>query len=217
MYDNLNHFLDSGGSLIYLGGNGIYEVGTYYNDQADCEDYPAMMFFGGNDNESNANRQSYLFGNPLASGTRPNPVSILGVATMTETPVQGSPYYVLQDYVLQGHSWFNGTGLYVGAPFGGSGLNKGGSNTTGAASAWEIDDTWGHGPLPVGTQVLANAGSLPHGLPGWRTSPGTGADMTIYQHPIGKGWVFSAGSITFGGSLVVDKNIKIILANVLKL
>ena len=31
MYDNLKRHFDSGGSLLYLGGNGIYERGTYQN------------------------------------------------------------------------------------------------------------------------------------------------------------------------------------------
>jgi hypothetical protein len=38
--------------------------------------------------------------------------------------------------------------------------------------------------------------------------------MTYYEHSQG-GFVFSAGSITFGGSLVVDKKIQTIVRNAL--
>ena len=37
--------------------------------------------------------------------------------------------------------------------------------------------------------------------------------MTFYEHP-GGGIVFSAGSLTFGGSLVIDRTIQELLRNV---
>lgn len=43
---------------------------------------------------------------------------------------------------------------------------------------------------------------------------GAGADMIYYDHP-GGGFVFSVGSITFGGSLVVDRTIQQLMRNVL--
>jgi hypothetical protein len=200
MYDNLKGFLDSGGSLIYLGGNGIYEVGTYYEP-----DKTGMIFLNGNDNETD--RTTWLFRNQ----NRPES-SLLGVATAA-FPVAGSRYIVLQS----GHTFFNGMKFKDGDPFGASGLNTGKGNTRGAASAWEVDDAR-NGPLPDGTQVLANAGTPAPG--GFRNKPGTGADMTIYQHRTGKvkkGWVFSAGSISFGGSLVIDGKIQEIVRRALKL
>jgi hypothetical protein len=42
-----------------------------------------------------------------------------------------------------------------------------------------------------------------------------GAEMTYYPHR-GGGWVFSVGSITFGGSLVVDSRLQQILRNALE-
>jgi hypothetical protein len=43
---------------------------------------------------------------------------------------------------------------------------------------------------------------------------GLGAEMVYYEHP-GGGIVFSAGSLTFGGSLVVDRTIQELIRNVL--
>jgi hypothetical protein len=43
---------------------------------------------------------------------------------------------------------------------------------------------------------------------------GPGAEITYYDHP-GGGFVFAAGSITLGGSLVVDPVLSGLIANVL--
>jgi FG-GAP-like repeat len=191
MWDKLSDFLDSGGSLVYLGGNAIYEVGTYY------EDYTGMVFFGGHDGEEN--RLPYLFRNPPQG--KPETL-LLGVAT-TDTSVPGKPYKVLKaEHPL--FKYPEDTKLKNGDIFGDSGLNTGkeGLNPNGKASAWETD-TSRDGPLPPGLVVLA------------RASPPE-AEMTFYEHP-GGGSVFSAGSIAFGGSLVVDPVLQQIVRNVLAL
>ena len=59
--------------------------------------------------------------------------------------------------------------------------------------------------LPGGLVVLAE------GVP---DAAGPGADMTYYDHP-GGGFVFSAGSLTFGGSLVVDAKLSTLVHNVI--
>ena len=58
--------------------------------------------------------------------------------------------------------------------------------------------------LPQGLTVLAKGLNV----------PGPGADMVTYDHP-GGGLVFSVGSITFGGSLVIDPRLQKIVRNVL--
>ena len=40
MYDNAAAYLDAGGSLLYIAGNGIFEVGEYDNEP-DRDDFPA--------------------------------------------------------------------------------------------------------------------------------------------------------------------------------
>jgi hypothetical protein len=109
-----------------------------------------------------------------------------------------------------------------GDVFGDSGLNTGFGN--GKASAWEVDTTRGPGatgipapgcllnPEPVTTSVLP--GGLVVLAQGAADGVGPGAEITYYDHP-GGGFVFCAGSITVGGSLVVDPVLSGLMANVL--
>jgi hypothetical protein len=102
------------------------------------------------------------------------------------------PYKV----ITAGHWVFEQTGVVAGDLVGASGLNCGG------ASGWELDKL---DPTlrPLGLVHLAKG-----------TNPGRhGADMVYFTHP-GGGGVFSAGSITFGGSLAVDPVLSRMLLNV---
>src|SRR5436853_811816 len=204
MYDNLTAYLDAGGSVIYLGGNGIYENGEYEPDLT------GMVFRAGVEGGPRVNA---IF--RRLSPARPER-SLLGVAT-ERCGVEGSPYEV----VAADHSLLAGTALNAGDTFGDFGLNTGVGN--GKASGWEVDTQNGLGAinipidcdmedgivppsvLPSGTVVLAR---------GKRDNRGPGADMIYYDHP-GGGFVFSAGSLTFGGSLVVDGAIQQIIRNAL--
>ncbi len=97
---------------------------------------------------------------------------------------------------------FADTGLEDGSRFGSSGLNTGGGRFNGMASGWEVDTSSGPGAVGMGCSghTAAPASSLPPGLVILATAGTPGAEMTFYQHP-GGGSVFSAGSLTFGGSL----------------
>lgn len=205
MYDNLKAFLDAGGSVVYLGGNGIYENGEYEDSSQ-----TSMAFRLGVENGPRVNA---LF--RILSPPRPER-SILGVAT-ERCGVSGSPYEVLRAE----HFLFAETGLRNGDTFGNSGLNTGYGN--GKASAWEVDTSNGPGATAIPADCGTESGSpppsqLPDGLVvlarGQHDGVGTGAEMVYYDHP-GGGFVFSVGSITFGGSLVVDSAIQQIMRNVL--
>jgi hypothetical protein len=204
MYDNLKAYLDAGGSLAYLGGNGIFESGVYAAGNTE------MAFRAGVD------------GGPRISETfralsPPRPEwALLGVAT-ERCGVPGSPYEVL----APDHSLFAGTGLTSGDLIGGFGYNTGFGN--GQASAWEVDTS--NGPGAVGITVdcamedaAVPPSSLPAGLTilarGTSDAGGSGAEMVHFDHP-GGGLVFSAGSLTFGGSLVADAALQQIMRNVL--
>lgn len=79
MYENLQTFLASGGSVLYLGGNGIYESGEYTTDQT------GMVFRAG---VEDGPRASALF----RRLTPPKPErAVLGVAT-EQCGVIGAPY-----------------------------------------------------------------------------------------------------------------------------
>jgi hypothetical protein len=203
MYDNLGAYLDAGGHVAYLGGNGVFETGVFDNDDTE------MVFRLG---VEGGPRELALFrtlGKPE--------LGLLGVAT-ERCSVEGSPFLVR----AADHDLFAGTGVADGDVFGDSGLNTGFGN--GKASAWEVDTTRGPGatgipapgcllnPEPVTPSVL------PDGLvvlaQGAADGVGPGAEITYYDHP-GGGFVFCAGSITVGGSLVVDPVLSGLMANVL--
>ena len=153
--------------------------------------------------------------------------SILGVAT-ERCGVSGSAYKV----EAANHPLFagvrlrdKGTGtereLRNGDLFGETGLNTGFGN--GKASAWEVDTSSGGGAISIPVKCATEersvpSSSLPAGLirlaQGEHDGEGFGADMVFYVHP-GGGFVFSVGSLTFGGSLVVDPRIQQLMRNVL--
>lgn len=214
MYANLSAYLDSGGSVLYLGGNGIYENGEYEPGQT------GIIF-----------RQALEGGPRVTSLFRVlDPAmaerSLLGVAT-ERCGVVGSPYRI----ETAGHPLFAGVKVRDpvsgarrqvrnGDLFGEAGLNIGFGN--GKASAWEVDtrDGVGANTVPINCATEDNQippSILPNGLivlaSGEADFEGPGAEMVFYEHP-GGGIVFSVGSLTFGGSLVVDPTIQQLVRNV---
>jgi len=203
MYDNLVGYLDAGGSLVYLGGNGVFEIGAPDNDQKE------MVFRLG---VEGGPRELALF------RTRGKPeLAVLGVAT-ERCSVDGSPFLVR----AAGHDLFAGTGVSDGDVFGDAGFNIGFGN--GKASAWEVDTSRGPGatgipapgcllnPEPVTPSVLpAGLVVLAVGAP---DGVGPGAEITFYDHP-GGGFVLCAGSLTVGGSLVTDAVLSGLVRNAL--
>jgi hypothetical protein len=125
MYERLTDFLGSGGSLIYLGGNGIFEVGTYYADQT------GIVFLNGCEGGP---REPAFFRNQKMPE-----LSLLGVATdPAVSDVDGLAYVVRHAE----HPLFAGTGLKNGDQFGRLGLNTG-KGKNGMASGWEVDTSNG--------------------------------------------------------------------------
>jgi hypothetical protein len=200
MYDNLKAFLDAGGCVAYLGGNGIYENAEYENGGT------SMVFRAGVEGGSRADA---LF--RVLVPARPER-SLLGVAT-ERCAVTGAAYEVVD----AAHPLFAGTGLRTGDPFGEAGLN-------GKASGLEVDTSDGPGATTIPRACITEdrpvpPSSLPSGLivlaRARADDAGRGAEMVYYNHP-GGGFVFSVGSVTFGGSLVVDARIQQIMRNVLQ-
>lgn len=185
MYNSLQKFLDRGGSLLYLSGNGIYWKAVLNNNQM----------------EVRKNFQNHLFdgtqgGYWTKQLNRPES-ALLGVRFQnTEFTVPG-PYKVL----AAGHWVFQGTGLQDGDLIGETGLTKA-RGSSGGASGWETDQMDKYSPK--------NTVLLAQGI----NTVGKGADMVYYDHS-GGGGVFAVGSITFGGSLAVDEDLSRIVKNVL--
>jgi hypothetical protein len=212
MYDNLRSYLGSGGTLIYLGGNGIFENGEYVAGQT------GMMFRQG---VEGGPREPAMF--RLLKPPR-HERAILGVSTERSGALPAA--YLVEDG-REGHPLLAFTGLTRShRRFGDQGFNIWDDGVhEGKASGWEVDTADGPGSvgLPEDSDLDPSAfpvppSALPSGLVvlarGERDDNGKrGADMTLYNHP-GGGFVFSAGSITFGGSLVTDEALRHILLNV---
>ncbi|MBI2765789.1 MAG: hypothetical protein HYX53_07745 [Chloroflexi bacterium] len=197
MMDRLEAYLAGGGSVLYLGGNGLFEQVVF--DEAGA----SLTLLNG---DETLLRDINYFRN--LDPPRPER-AILGVGYRYDNFLTFAPYEIRAG----AHRFFAGTGLSNGDLVGATGLNGGG------ASGWEMDTAM-EGTAPPGKVVSANGaddrGSPPPGtvVLARGTNPGFGADMTAYDTAAG-GVVFSVGSIAFGGSLVGDDNLKAILRNVL--
>jgi hypothetical protein len=194
MYDGLKSYLDGGGRLLYLGGNGIF-------DSVDLSDDLVTMTVHGPESARTAEFRD--IGRPEAE--------LLGVA-YTKNVDARAPYAV----AWPGHPLLEGIRVYGRRPINTRALAAGdligqeGWSThfgavalaDGAASGFEVDQAGG-GTYPV--EVIArgtNADDLER------------ADMVLYRYG-GDGFVFSVGSIAFGGSLVVDPILQTIVRNAL--
>ena len=215
-YDRLQSYLAAGGSLVYLGGNGVFESGEYTADQT------GVVFRLG---VEGGRREPAMF--RLLSPPR-HERGILGVATERSGVTGGA--YVVEDG--QSHHWaFRETGLRDGDHFGDEGFNYEGFSPSGnkygfgngKASGWEVDTCDGPGAVGLpGASELDGRPVPPSRLPdgvlrlarGEAEGELLGADMALYHHA-GGGLVFSTGSLTFGGSLVVDRALSQIVRNVL--
>jgi len=203
MLDNLAAYLAAGGSVLYLGGNGVFERCEYTADGS------ALTFWGGN---PSLGRER----NFLRNLTPPRPErALLGVGfvfnNMDPSRSNRGPYRV----EMAQHPFFGGT-VADGDLIGQDGRN-------GAASGWEIDIS-DNGSAPDGEIVTAFANDdrgnaaaniqvLARGMNPTPDGPHT-AHMTYYETGSG-GFVFSAGSLSFGGSLVQDAKLQTVVKNAL--
>jgi hypothetical protein len=195
--------------LVYLGGNGIYE------NASTCSAGRRWTSVSG----SKAGRAPALFRalDPPVPERAP-----LGVAT-ERCGVLGTPYRInAANHPVRQRAPKAGGGRrqVVNATCSARPVS-----TSATATAWparEVDTSSGIGavgiPPDCATEDLAVPPvALPNGLSCWPLRipmPVASAQMVYYEHP-GGGIVFSAGSLTFGGSLVVDKTIQELIGNVL--
>ena len=117
MYSGLENFMEAGGNLVYLSGNGLYWKGEIRGQQMEVRRDGSSHRFSG-----------------TAGGRRRDcgrlEAAMLGVRfTSSGATSRYAPYRV----ITPGHWIFEGTGVEKGSLIGASGLNKGG------ASGWELD------------------------------------------------------------------------------
>jgi hypothetical protein len=189
-----------GGRLMYLGGNGL-NCDVEFLDEATC--------IYRNEDERRLRATDRAVGNALR-GVPDQPVryesrfhlrheseaALLGVVYDDRGIMTAAPYRVIDSR----HWVFAGTGLREGDLFGQKSLHM---RVPGGASGHETDKI--SPSSPANTHLLARGEN-----PG-----GGGAEMVLHE-PAGGGAVFSAGSIAWPASVLVDEAVSQITASVLK-
>lgn len=192
MYGKLKEFKKEGGSILNLSGNSIYRQVKFTK-------------------QYNLKCVSLKFNKTVEDETK-----LIGVRFDMRGYGSCAPYKVTKP----GHWIFNGTGLKKDDLFGNASLN---SNTKSIQTSFEVD--------PASKPGMAKLKGT--GASGWETdkisstapddvtllAKGTnrangGAEMIIRELKNGS-IIFSASSITFGGSLLVDQNCSQLVKNVL--
>ncbi|HLW64172.1 MAG TPA: N,N-dimethylformamidase beta subunit family domain-containing protein, partial [Gemmataceae bacterium] len=187
MYERVKHWVfHGGGRLLYLGGNGL-------NSEVELFDDDTMIVHNG--------VIKNLWPEGIGAESRfarrvESEANLLGVVFTPSGMMTGAPYRV----VAGSHWIFAGTGLKSGETFGEKSLHM---RCPGGASGHETDKM--SGSSPKGTQLLAKGLNPDDG----------GAEMVLFEPP-GGGAVFSAGSICYPSSLMVDDNVSKITANVIR-
>lgn len=186
MYDTLVKYMDNGGNMLYLSGNGVYWKTVIKGNILEvCKTYETHKLNG-------------TPGGRWSLQLKRNETSVLGVRYQNTGFSVPAPYKVEKE----DHWVFAGTNLKKGALIGKKGLNTA-RGSTGGASGWETDQVDEFTPK---NYVLLAKGT---------NTEGAGADMIYYDHK-GGGGVFAAGSITFGGSLAIDPDLTKMVNNVIK-
>ena len=186
MAANVQQYLDSGGCLFYLGGNGAFRTVDYSADGS------AMT--------TGADAAHWCAEAWQPAG--PMPRTLLGVAY--DIRADGN-YPQRCGYIVDdaSHRFMDGTGLANGDVFATSGRNGGG------ACGWEVDCASGAfegGPPAAGLKILAHGQLV--------TGAGYRGDLAYYD-AAGGGFVLAAGSITVTGSLSTDAALARLVKNAL--
>jgi len=187
MYDRVKDWVyRRGGRLMYLGGNGL-------NCDVEFLDEQTCIYRNDDVRRMREPGAAYESRFHLRGESEAN---LLGVAYDDRGIMTAAPYQVSQ----AGHWVFQGTGLSDGDQFGIRSLHE---RVPGGASGHETDKRTPSSP--AGLQLLARGLNPNNG----------GAEMVAYETPSG-GAVFSAGSICWTSSILVDEGVSRITANVLR-
>ncbi|MDX1944746.1 MAG: DUF6605 domain-containing protein [Pirellulaceae bacterium] len=186
MYDRVKRWVhERGGRLMYLGGNGL-------NCEVEFLDDHTCIY------QNEDERRLRVPGCGLESRfhlRRESEANLLGVVFDYRGIMTAAPYRVVDS----NHWVFRGTGLREGDLFGQKSLHE---RVPGGASGHETDKISPSSPANV--RLLARG----------ENGAGGGADMILHE-PASGGAVFSASSITWPASILVDDAVSRITANVL--
>ena len=191
--NGVENYLSNGGNLCYIGGNGMYWKVTLNENIIECQ----------TDN-----------GNHISDGT-PGGQWRNEKIDKPEEKILGASYtaagyhtYMPYEIINEKHWLFDNMNVHNGDLFGQSLNNK-------FASGDETDKTTALSPqnLVLIARGLNNEASYEIGQPG--VDMNGGAHMIYYRHE-GGGAVFSTGSVTSSGSMLVDTIMSGIITNLIK-
>ncbi|MBM3262984.1 MAG: carboxypeptidase regulatory-like domain-containing protein [candidate division Zixibacteria bacterium] len=186
MYHTLKKWVfERGGRLMYLGGNGL-------NCEVEFSDQYTMRVRNGSIDSLDRPAKDAESRFDIYNESEAN---LLGVAFTTPGIMTSAPYRVVD----ADHWVFAGAGVQNGDVFGEASLHM---RVPGGASGHETDKITPAAPKNV--HLLAKGLNADDG----------GADMVIHE-PGNGGMVFSVGSITYPASILVDRVVSRITANVL--
>jgi N,N-dimethylformamidase len=187
MYYKLKSWVfDRGGRLLYLGGNGL-NCAVEFIDEQTC------IYRNQNDRELRDKSKGL---ESRFHQRHESEANLLGVVYDARGIMTAAPYRV-----VDGDHWiFAYTGLTTGSLFGTECQHQ---RVPGGASGHETDKM--SKSSPANTKLLAR------GL-----NPDEGGGEVVLHEPSGGGAVFSAGSICWPSSLLVDDGVSRITANVLR-
>jgi N,N-dimethylformamidase len=177
---------ERGGRLVYLGGNGL-------NCEVTFPDTATMIAHNGDNRKLQAELARFESRFGMRGESEAN---LLGVVYTEAGVMTAAPYRVL----AADHWALAGTELENGDLFGQASLHE---RIPGGASGHETDKISPSSPANV--QRIAKGTNPDEG----------GADLVCFETPRGGG-VFSAGSICWPSSLLVDESVSRITANVLR-
>jgi hypothetical protein len=181
-----NWVFERGGRLVYLGGNGL-------NCEVTFPDATTMIAHNGDNRKLQAEPARYESRFGMRQESEAN---LLGVVYTEAGVMTAAPYRVL----AADHWALAGTELENGDLFGQASLHE---RIPGGASGHETDKISPSSPANI--QRIAKGTNPDDG----------GADLVYFETPRGGG-VFSAGSICWPSSLLVDESVSRITANVLR-
>jgi hypothetical protein len=190
MRENLVSYLENGGNLMCLGANAIYWKVVYRNGVLECrkDNFPHVL----------NSEKGGLWQNLGLSES-----SILGSGYTRGGYDTYHPYKVLN----KSHWIFNNTNLNNGDTFGKS-------IPTGFASGHETDKINSSSPANIELIAKGTNKEAKDEIGLINADTNGGADMIFFINEY-NGAVFSAGSITYTGGLLIDSNISQITKNVL--
>ncbi|MFN8668719.1 MAG: DUF6605 domain-containing protein [Gemmatimonadaceae bacterium] len=212
MYDHAKAYLARGGSILYLGGNGVYEEVVPSDDQRHLAIFPGVDRRKLPPSLTNEQIRLYSLTRTPYVGRPEHALFGVGFLNCSQpTGAAGQPFILEQDPTApDANPVLAGVTLKKGDAMGKASVDVGQTDSNGViqtfhANGWEIDMRGFGTPW----QAYATNARLAFGTP-------PSGEMLSYRTDQG-GVIFAAASLNFGGAMVLDANLARIVRNALDL